>query len=342
MGSLFSPLTSSPSSSSSSSSSASRSLSYAAGGFVSVQESTGLFAARGSAASSAVQSLRALLQEKLGEVASHVDRRLRLSERLGDAKSSAFATLSQTLASLNDRLVIHDLTPMQWLEEVIFACRKKLGTVVTVAIQVERELQLGDSIRCGVVHIHEAVEPAIDRAIVAFRGIDELLAGGRVGRALAKAVTLVPPSVLSQLPEGFKERCLGLHPDCLLSESGTDAEIGSYAGTDTEDKNKNNGITSLSRGTATETEKYTSTFLPDRSCSPTASPSPRPTLSPSPSSGKENSSPSPYSVAVSRALLSTASPITAPNVSETKVHKAREVHSQTPRRASLQSIPLAL
>jgi len=292
-----------------------------------------------------VQSLRALLQEKLGVVASQVDRRLRLSERLGDAKSSALATLSQTLASLNDRLVIHDLTPLQWLEEVIFACRKKLGTVVTVAIQVERELQIGDSIRCGVVHIHEAVEPAIDRAIVAFRGIDELLAGGRVGRALAKAVTLVPPSVLSQLPEGIKERCLGLHHDCLLSASDNDY---SYAGTDTEEKNKNNGVTSLSRGAATEAEaeaeKYNSTLLADSSCSPTASPSPRPTLSPSPSStsGKENSSPSPYSVAVSRALLSTASPITAPNVSETKVHKAREVHSQTPRRASLQSIPLSL
>ena len=108
------------------------------------------------------------------------------------------------------------MTPLQWLEELLFLWRKKLGTVVSIAIQVEQELKIRDSIQCRAVQLQEVLEPHLEHALLTLQALDSRWVGGRVGRVLRHAAAYVPQSILRQLPES----CLAL--------TGTGAEASEH------------------------------------------------------------------------------------------------------------------
>ena len=145
---------------------------------------------------SAVSTLTAL-----NDTLAHVEQRLKLTERLEGVRGSALSTLT----ALNDTLVVKDMTLLQWLEELMFFLRKRLGTMVTIAVQVDNELKIRHSIACRVVQLQETLEPHVDNALQALRDLDARIAGGGVGRVLLKAAHYVPPSILRKLPDSLLE-----------------------------------------------------------------------------------------------------------------------------------------
>ena len=146
-------------------------------------------------------SLYLSLRGKLHEVLANVDQRLKLTERLEGVRGSAVSTLT----ALNDTFVVKDMTLLQWLEELMFFLRKRLGTVVTIAVQVDNELKIRHSIACRVVQLQETLEPHVDNALQVLRDLDTRIAGGRVSRLLLKAALYVPPSILRKLPDSLLE-----------------------------------------------------------------------------------------------------------------------------------------
>ena len=135
--------------------------------------------------------LAALVLSQVLEVVAAVNRRFKVAAKLGAAQRAAL----EFLRALNARTrsARDGLTLCDRVEALLSLCVRRLGTLVSVAVQVERELAVATRAR----ELQERVEPVVGAALRRLRQLDEAVLGGAAGKAVSR---VLPARLLRSLP----------------------------------------------------------------------------------------------------------------------------------------------
>lgn len=136
--------------------------------------------------SGVIAPVAALVLSKILDIVAAVNKRYRISARLDKAQKAALSALSALNAKT--RGTADGLTLYDRLEALLCLCARRLGSLVSVAVQVERELAVGRWVSKRAGGLRGAVEPLLGAAVGGLRRLDEGVLGGRAGKAAARVL----------------------------------------------------------------------------------------------------------------------------------------------------------